>query len=265
MKTATSLSVGIYKYYIWCHRSWKGSVSGWLFLQLSSMSNLKRHLKRHEGRGESWQHINLKPREVEKYSYLKLCCGKAFKKSLSRLVKHLDDVHSMTYVEIVCCELSCLKYFTNAEALRENVQQNHNCVCYEVCRNQQLKKQIKRHMRIHESQTCVERIQCQFDNWLHGFTRKSNLNQHIRAVHLGLRSFKCRFRGCEMNFAHKSVRENHDKTGRHCYVEGINYLWKRMLICIGSSGFLGYNWRRDTSWDPPGGCYKLSQRERSFI
>ena len=49
--------------------------------------------------------------------------------------------------------------------------------------------------------------------------QKSNLNQHIRAVHLGLRPFKCRFAECEMSFAHKAVRDNHEKTGRHCYVQ----------------------------------------------
>jgi general transcription factor IIIA len=188
-------------------------------LQLSSMSNLKRHVKRHGERGESWQSLNLQSREVKNYPCPKPCCGKVFK-SPSRLVKHLDDVHSTTYVQVVCCEPGCLKYFTNAEALREHVQQNHSRICCEVCGSQQLKKQIKRHMRIHESQTCVERIKCHFDNCLHSFTRKSNLNQHIRAVHLGLRPFKCRFHECEMSFSHKAVRDNHEKTGRHCYVQG---------------------------------------------
>lgn len=135
-------------------------------------------------------------------------------------MKHLDDVHSTTYVQGICYESGCLKYFTNAEALREHVQQNHSRICCEVCGSQQLKKQIKRHMRIHESQTCVERIKCHFDNCLHSFTRKSNLNQHIRAVHLGLRPFKCRFHECEMSFSHKAVRDNHEKTGRHYYVQG---------------------------------------------
>lgn len=188
-------------------------------LQLSTMSNLKRHMMRHRERGESWQSLNLQSRDMKKYTCPKPCCGKAFKNP-SRLVKHLDDVHSTTYVQVVCCEPGCLKYFTNVKALREHVEQNHNRVCCEVCGSQQLKKQIKRHMRIHESQTCGERIKCHFDNCLHSFTKKSNLDQHVRAVHLGLRPFKCRFHECEMSFAHKAVRDNHEKTGRHCYVQG---------------------------------------------
>lgn len=76
-------------------------------LHLSSRSNLRRHVKRHGERGESWKSINMKYREMKKYPFQKLCCDKVFK-SPSRLVNHLDDVHCRylspycKYFSIVC-------------------------------------------------------------------------------------------------------------------------------------------------------------------
>ncbi|KAH9326230.1 hypothetical protein KI387_006408 [Taxus chinensis] len=188
-------------------------------LQLSTLSNLKRHLKQHRERGESWKRQNVKSKETKKHCCPEPNCKKAFKYP-SNLAKHLDDVHSTTYTEVICCEPGCLKYFTNAEALKEHLRQNHNRVCCEICGSQQLKKQIKRHMRIHENKTCVKSISCPYERCLHSYTRKSNLNQHIQSVHLGLKPFKCRFGACGMMYAHKSARDRHETSGAHCYVQG---------------------------------------------
>jgi hypothetical protein len=82
-------------------------------LQLSSMSNLKRHVKRHGERGDSWKSLNLQSREVKNYPFPKPCCGKVFE-SPSRLVKHLDDVHCKylspycKYFSFVCTRTECL-------------------------------------------------------------------------------------------------------------------------------------------------------------
>ncbi|XP_059073296.1 transcription factor IIIA [Cryptomeria japonica] len=189
-------------------------------LQLSTVSNLKRHLNRHRERGDSWQSQSVKPKETTKKH---ICpdryCDKAFKYP-SKLAKHLDDVHSTKYTEIICCEPGCLKYFTNAEALKEHLRRAHNHICCEVCGSRQLKKQIKRHMRIHENQTCVKSIACPHERCLHNYTTKSNLRQHIKSVHLELKPFKCQFGGCGMTFAHKSARDKHELSGTHCYVQG---------------------------------------------
>ncbi|GLJ19076.1 hypothetical protein SUGI_0342660 [Cryptomeria japonica] len=189
-------------------------------LMLSTLSNLKRHLNRHRERGNSWHSQSVKSKETTKKH---ICpdrfCDKAFKYP-SKLAKHLEDVHSTKYTEIICCEPGCLKYFTNAEALKEHLRQAHNRICCEVCGSQQLKKQIKRHMRIHENKTCVKSIACPYERCLHSYTTKSNLRQHIKSVHLELKPFKCQFGGCGMTFAHKSARDRHEMSGTHCYVQG---------------------------------------------
>ncbi|KAH9326240.1 hypothetical protein KI387_006418, partial [Taxus chinensis] len=185
-------------------------------LQLSTLSNLKRHLKRHRERGESWQSQDVKSKETMKHSCPEPYCKKAFKYP-SKLAKHLDDVHSTTYTEVICCEPGCLKYFTNAEALKEHLRHNHNRVCCEICGSQQFKNQIKRHMRIHENQTCVKSIACPYERCLHSYTRKSNLNQHTQSAHLGLKPFKCG--ECGKAYAHKSSRDRHEMSGAHCYVQ----------------------------------------------
>eukprot|EP01018_Ginkgo_biloba_P006629 Gb_35789 [translate_table: standard] len=188
--------------------------------QLTTSSNYKRHLKQHEEKGDLWHGRDPNNREVKQYCCPETACGKAFKYP-SRLVKHLDDVHSsLDYVEVICCEPGCLKYFTNAEALKEHVRLNHRHIKCEICGRQHLKKEIKRHMRSHESQPSVKRIQCHFEGCMHSYARKSNLDKHIKAVHLGLRPYKCRFGGCEMTFAYRAVRDRHEMTGRHCYTEG---------------------------------------------
>lgn len=53
--------------------------------------------------------------------------------------------------------------------------------------------------------------------------QKSNLQQHINAVHLKLRPFMCGIPGCGMTFAFKHVRDNHEKTFRHVYVPVSNH------------------------------------------
>uniref|UniRef100_A0A2N9HDA1 C2H2-type domain-containing protein n=1 Tax=Fagus sylvatica TaxID=28930 RepID=A0A2N9HDA1_FAGSY len=53
-----------------------------------------------------------------------------------------------------------------------------------------------------------------------GCGKKSNLQQHIKAVHLDLKPFACSFSGCGMRFAHKHVRDKHEKTGCHVYTPG---------------------------------------------
>ncbi|KAG6532402.1 hypothetical protein ZIOFF_006242 [Zingiber officinale] len=48
----------------------------------------------------------------------------------------------------------------------------------------------------------------------------SNLRQHIKAVHQNLRPFACRFSKCGKKFPYKNVRDNHEKSGVHSYIQG---------------------------------------------
>ncbi|KAL0316711.1 UNVERIFIED_CONTAM: Transcription factor IIIA [Sesamum radiatum] len=85
--------------------------------------------------------------------------------------------------------------------------------------NQALKKNIKRHMRMHEG-VSSERIKCSVEGCSLTFSTTSNLNQHIKAVHMELKPFKCSIPGCHMRFAFKHVRDNHEKSGCHVYTPG---------------------------------------------
>ncbi|CAA6659552.1 unnamed protein product [Spirodela intermedia] len=145
-------------------------------------------------------------------------CGKAFR-YLSKLKKHMDSHVKLDYVDVICCEPGCMKHFTNADCLKAHVRTCHRHVQCPICGTQQLRKNLKRHLRIHESQPAVEKIKCHFPGCLHTFSRKSNLNKHIRAVHLELRPFMCRFAGCGLRFPYRHVRDNHEKSGAHTYVE----------------------------------------------
>ncbi|KAK8579861.1 hypothetical protein V6N12_070165 [Hibiscus sabdariffa] len=60
---------------------------------------------------------------------------------------------------------------------------------------------------------------CDFEECLHTFSTKSNLRQHIKAVHEELRPYACSF-GCGMKFSYKHVRDNHEKSGCHVYTPG---------------------------------------------
>ncbi|PIA63925.1 hypothetical protein AQUCO_00201327v1 [Aquilegia coerulea] len=146
-------------------------------------------------------------------------CGKVFRYA-SRLRKHEESHVKLDSVEAICCEPGCWKSFSNIECLKAHLQSSHLYINCEVCGTQQLKKNIKRHMRIHEAGYTSHRIKCSFKGCLHTFATKSNLNQHIKAVHLELRPFVCRFDGCGERFPYKHVRDNHEKSGAHVYIPG---------------------------------------------
>lgn len=49
--------------------------------------------------------------------------------------------------------------------------------------------------------------------------QKSNLRQHMKAVHFEQKAFLCSIPGCGMSFTFKHVRDNHEKSGCHLYVQ----------------------------------------------
>ncbi|KAG6517974.1 hypothetical protein ZIOFF_021374 [Zingiber officinale] len=110
----------------------------------------------------------------------------------------------------------------------------------------QLKKNIKRHEHMHEASEVTERTKCNFEGCERTFSNVSNLRQHIKAVHQNLRPFACRFSKCGQKFPYKHVRDNHEKSGVHSYIQD-DFLeideqwqsrprggWKRKCPSIGS-------------------------------
>ncbi|KAK9122588.1 hypothetical protein Sjap_012190 [Stephania japonica] len=122
-------------------------------------------------------------------------------------------------IEAVCCEPDCMKVFTNGECLKAHIQACHQHITCDICGIKQPKKNVKRHMQVHEGGVASnERIKCSYEGCQYTFATKSNLNQHVKAVHLELRPFVCRIGGCGKKFSYRHVRDNHEKS--HEYVQG---------------------------------------------
>ncbi|PIN21125.1 hypothetical protein CDL12_06189 [Handroanthus impetiginosus] len=176
--------------------------------------NMTRHVKEFHGESDS---ANVKhPKE---YVCSEHGCGKVFK-YLSKLHKHEDSHVKLESVEAFCAEPGCMKYFTNEQCLKEHIWSCHQHVICDKCGTKQLKKNIKRHIRMHEAGVSSERIKCSVEGCSLTFSTASNLNQHIKAVHLELKPFTCSIPGCNMKFAFKHVRDNHEKSGCHVYTVG---------------------------------------------
>ncbi|KAG6496525.1 hypothetical protein ZIOFF_044392 [Zingiber officinale] len=146
-------------------------------------------------------------------------CGKRFKYP-SKLKKHKDSHVKLDHLEVVCYEPGCMKPFTNAECLKAHIRTAHQYVNCPICKTKQLKKNLKRHQRLHEANEVIERMQCDFEGCGCTFSNVSNLRQHLKVVHQNLHPFTCSFPECGKTFPYKHVRDNHEKSGVHCYVQG---------------------------------------------
>ncbi|KAI9112963.1 hypothetical protein K1719_016077 [Acacia pycnantha] len=78
---------------------------------------------------------------------------------------------------------------------------------------EELKKNIKRHLRSHETSSSTEAFDCEHKDCSSTFTTKSNLEKHEKAVHFKEKPFVCRFPDCGMRFSYKHVREIMKKLG----------------------------------------------------
>ncbi|XP_072955065.1 transcription factor IIIA [Typha angustifolia] len=174
--------------------------------------NMTRHVKEiHEQETPSEHEKQFVCREVG--------CGKTFKYP-SKLRKHEETHVKLDCVEVVCSENGCMKTFTNTECLKAHVRSCHQHIHCEICGTKQLKKNFKRHQRMHEGANVAERIKCSFQGCQYTFSNKSNLNKHIKAVHQEVRPFFCRMSGCGQKFPYRHVRDNHEKSSAHAYSEG---------------------------------------------
>nr|BAA90519.1 unnamed protein product [Oryza sativa] len=177
----------------------------------SRKDHLNRHLLTHQGKlfacpMEGCNH--------QMHDLLILCmrCMPAFT-SCEKLRIKLD------YSEVICCEPGCMKAFTNLECLKAHNKSCHRHVVCDVCGTKQLKKNFKRHQRMHEGSCVTERVRCHLKDCKLSFSKKSNLDKHVKAVHEQKRPFVCGFSGCGKSFSYKHVRDNHEKSSAHVYVQ----------------------------------------------
>ncbi|XP_004142387.2 transcription factor IIIA isoform X1 [Cucumis sativus] len=187
-------------------------------------SCVSRHLKEcHEGEvpPEECHEGEAPPEECKKQF---VCpedgCGKVFRYA-SRLQKHEGSHVKLDSIEACCTEPGCLKTFTNKQCLRAHMQTCHQYVKCEICGEKKLRKNLKQHLRQkHESEGPLEAIPCTYEGCSKVFSTASNLQQHMKVVHLEQKPFVCCFPGCGMRFGYKHVRDNHEKSGQHVYTNG---------------------------------------------
>lgn len=73
-------------------------------------------------------------------------------------------------VEAFCCEPGCMKYFANDQCLKAHIKSCHRHITCEICGTKQLKKNIKRHLQMHEAEVSLVRIKCNHKGCLHTFS-----------------------------------------------------------------------------------------------
>ncbi|CAN0877959.1 Transcription factor IIIA [Linum grandiflorum] len=178
---------------------------------------------------EHFQELHYKPAEAEdekQYVCDEPGCGKMFPYP-SKLQKHLDSHgKSLSFlklesIEAVCLEPGCGKHFSNEQCLKAHIQASHQYINCEICGKKQLKKNIKRHLQSHKAGgEPTQRVSCDHDGCGLTFATKTNLNKHVKAVHLEAKPFACGFPRCGMRFSYKHVRDNHEKSGCHVYTCG---------------------------------------------
>lgn len=187
--------------------------------EFSIQGNIKRHLREmHEDAQKREQRQKQKLDRPTEHICQEPGCGKVFPYP-SKLQKHENSHVKLECIEAFCADPSCMKSFTNNDCLKAHILSCHQHVICEICGSKQLRKNMKRHLRSHIEHQ-INRIKCTYEGCDHTFTCNSNLQQHIKAVHLELRPYACRLPGCGMSFAFKHVRDNHEKTIRHTYVHG---------------------------------------------
>ncbi|XP_004299009.1 PREDICTED: gastrula zinc finger protein XlCGF57.1-like isoform X1 [Fragaria vesca subsp. vesca] len=146
-------------------------------------------------------------------------CGKVFQFA-SKLWKYEDSHVKLDSVEAFCSEPDCMKYFSNKQCLQDHIQSCHTHITCEICGNKEWKKNIRTHLHAHEEGVSSLEIKCEYEGCLHTFTKKLNLLQHVKAVHLQQKPFSCSFSGCSKTFSYKHVRDKHEKSGCHVYAYG---------------------------------------------
>ncbi|KAF8725719.1 hypothetical protein HU200_020268 [Digitaria exilis] len=210
-------------------------------LRYSRKDHLNRHLLTHQGKlfvcpiegcdrkfnikGNMHRHVQEihkddSPRQDKKeFICPEVNCGKIFEYA-SKLKKHEESHVKLDYTEVICCEPGCMKAFTNVECLKAHNQSCHQHVQCDVCGTKQLRKNFKRHYQMHEGSCVTERVKCSFEDCKCSFSKKSNLDKHVKAVHKQHRPFTCQFSGCGKKFSYKHVRDNHEKSSAHVHAEG---------------------------------------------
>ncbi|KAH8968480.1 hypothetical protein BDL97_03G129800 [Sphagnum fallax] len=147
-------------------------------------------------------------------------CGKAFRFP-SCLQTHQEHVHGKMSAEdmtTVCLEPGCGETFQGVTELRLHKKASHSSVVCDICGMSMMRTSLKQHLVTHEDETRL--FPCSFPGCLHSYTTKSNLNQHVTAVHKELKPYICSHVDCGRQFAYRAVRDRHEMSGLHFPSQG---------------------------------------------
>jgi hypothetical protein len=104
--------------------------------------------------------------------------------SMHYLTKAFTTAVKLDSVEAFCCEPGCMKYFSNDQCLKAHIKSCHQHITCEICRTKQVKRNIKRHLQMHEAKVSLVRIKCNHKGCLHTFSNVRYIT--IKILHFQL-------------------------------------------------------------------------------
>ncbi|KAI6698497.1 hypothetical protein NL676_018616 [Syzygium grande] len=155
-------------------------------------------------------------------------CNKSFAYQ-GNMKRHMNDIHSdelpstsgefKSPKQHVCPEVGCGKVFKFASKLRKHEDSHVKLETVEAfCFEEEFPTASPTHEKKNSADS--KAFRCDVEGCLRIFSTKSNLCQHMKAVHLEVRPFVCSYKDCGKKFAYKHVRDHHEKTGCHVYIPG---------------------------------------------
>ncbi|KAL0359677.1 UNVERIFIED_CONTAM: Transcription factor IIIA [Sesamum angustifolium] len=201
----------------------------------SKKSLISSHILGHHQEEMNVNEVNKEKSEGDKLSTCEVC-GASFRKP-AHLKQHMQS-HSLER-PFTCPVDDCHSSYRRKDHLTRHMIQHQGklfeCPIEECKKRFAFQGNMKRHIKeLHQesSSTNVEppkeyvcpELGCGKLSWIQRRpsvqNQESNLNQHTKAVHLGLKPYACSIPGCHMKFAFKHVRDKHEKSGCHVYTPG---------------------------------------------
>ncbi|GLH07118.1 Protein suppressor of hairy wing [Gryllus bimaculatus] len=128
--------------------------------------------------------------------------------SVIALKNHMKKTHSFQ----MCSEPDCRKVFSNFSLLKEHKKADHSKVFACPTCNKKLRSEtlLKKHQQTHVLPEERKLFTCPYKECGRFYTRRFNLDQHIRSSHEGIK-FHCAVPGCEKSLVTKQKLQEHMK------------------------------------------------------
>lgn len=170
--------------------------------RFTKKSHLRKHISSVHAKNENEQDLTEEAREAITNSTPYSCdkCSKIFTTE-GKLKTHQKKHDSKTHF---CGVEGCGQGFSFRKELRKHVKEDHIPTC-EICQKTfKNMETLRKHIPVHKS----ESFPCPYDGCLKSYTRKSNLNIHIKKIHLKeTEEFHCEL--CQKSFGYKRTFERH--------------------------------------------------------